>query len=325
MMRADSTNRTYVFEGEEVYAMENGKIVAASKDVGELEDQTDEDSEEESSEESDSQKEATHIVTPGGLKGKIISRTAGLWSDEIAVRLENGNIAHYHVLADTEFVTEEEPEEANPIVALKARLHANYDETKPSLIRRRQDLDGINREARDLIQKGASASDIETLDKIALQTEDERAHIDDRLEQIELDEGEAFAPPAPFETQVVEQGAVGRGDGGWLDTTLNDMIEEAQDFDYESFMNEGPEALVAEIDDVPLADQGAVQSIAASVVREKTAAADPEVREQYEKKFLARVEEVRRAELSTRKETAKKEASVQKDSDDNAPDESLFL
>lgn len=317
MMTADS--RTYIFEDDKVYAMENGKVVASADDVDELEDS--DNPEEEESE----KKEATHIVTPGGLKGKILSRTAGLWSDEITVRLENGNIAHYHVLADTEFVTEEEEVQANPILALEERLHVDYDESKPSLVARRVELDEINRDARSLIQKGASSQDVATLDKISIQSEDERQYIDDRLEQIEQDEAEAYEAVAPYQTQVVEQGSMGHGDGAWLDSTLNDMIDEAAGFDYESYMNEGPEALVAELDDVPLADQGAVQAIAASVVREKTAAADPEVRDAYEKKFFARVEEVRRAELSSRKKTAKKEASAQQETDDNSPDESLFL
>ncbi len=336
-MTADSTNRTYVFQDDKVYAMENGKVVAAADDVEELEDQDQEDDSDDSNNESndesndspvpeeDDKKEATHIVTPGGLKGKIISRTAGLWSDEIAVRLENGNIAHYPVLADTEFVTEREDEVANPLVALEERLHIDYDESKDSLVSRRVELSEINRQARDLIQKGASTQDVERLDKISIQAEDEQQYVDDRLEALEQEEGEGFVPPAPYETQVVEQAGVGGGDSSWLETTLDGMIQEAEGFDYQNYMNEGPEALISEIDDAPLADQGAVQSIAASAVREKTAAADPDVRDKYEKEFLARVEEVRRAEVKNRKETVKKQAAAQEDENSSAPDESLFL
>lgn len=311
---------TFIFEQEKVYALRDGKVVAAAEDVEELEEQVEADEKEKKN------KKATHIVTPGGLKGKIVSRVEGLWSDEVAVRLENGNIAHYHVLADTEFVTEGDTELVNPVQRLEEKLYVDYEPTREALEDRRQELASINREARDLIQKGASTQDTERLDRIALQTADETTQIDNDLQTMDAQDGEAFAPPAPYEMQVgTEQESFNGNDGSWLDNTIGDMIQEAESYDYKKLLGEGPEAMVADLDDAPLADQGAVQQIASGLVREKTAAADPSLREKFERAFLARVEEVRREELARRKETTKKEAAQQKDAQDDAPDESLFL
>jgi hypothetical protein len=43
------------------------------------------------------------ITTPNGLKGKVLGKVAGLWQDEVTVRLENGRIVHLPVAKDMKF------------------------------------------------------------------------------------------------------------------------------------------------------------------------------------------------------------------------------
>jgi hypothetical protein len=312
-------DQTFIFDDDKAYVMEEGKVVASSNDVGELEDLSD------FKEHEEKKKAATHIVTPNGLKGQILGRTPDLWGEEVTIRLENGRVAHLHVSDDIQFVTEEEAELVNPIVTLEKRLDEDYSSDRESLEDRQEVLDGIKQEARSLINKGASLADSSRLDDLVVTADAELQEIGDVVRQLDNEEVEAFAPPAPFDPQVVEQESLGGSDRGeWLDDTLNDMIQEAEGTDYERLMAEGPEVFVSELENPALADASAVREIASGYIRSKTAAADESIREKYEKVWLARIEECRREELNQRKETYKKEAAQAKDEHESLPDDMLF-
>jgi hypothetical protein len=314
-----ASDPTFVFEGDKVYAMQDGKVLAAADDLDELEEKLDD---EESAED---KKKSSRIVTPSGVKGTILGRTPDLWGldETLTVRLANGRIAHYKV-ADVVEDTDK-PEFVNPINRLQQVIEEDVPADLDSLGERQEALASLKREAHALFSSGLSEEDQNKLDTIIVTADAELSQIDDRLDYINDEAIQRFEPFAPAtEMPVVEQG--GRPDGaGWLDTTLEDMATEADQYDYQKFMDEGPEAFVAEQETDVLADQGATQFAAAAAVREKTAGTDPEVREKYEKTWLSRVEDLRREELSTRKETTKKEAAAEKDAHDDAPDESLFL
>lgn len=315
-------NPTYVFEGDQVYAMVNGRVVASSDNVEELEAL---EYSEDGAKEKEPKKKATHVVTPNGVKGRILSTVEDVFGEqEVSVRLENGRIAHLKV-ADAELVEEEEKDDASPIDNLRNKVDEDPgDDDKDSLKKRKQDLDEIKSEARALLSKGASVSDQERLDEIVVLADHEQHEIDERIEYLESEEAAGFEPPS-FATEVVEQESLGRGDGGWLDRTVEEMIEEAENFDYDKLLSEGPESFVAELDEGALVDSDATQQIASSFIRSKTAAADPEVRDRYEAAWLRRVEEVRRSFVEQQKNDTKKEAAQKQKQDwENAPDESLF-
>jgi hypothetical protein len=316
--------RTYVFEGDEVYAMEDGQVLASAPDADELEEKLAGCQCKGDCKCGKGKKASTHIITPGGLKGKILGHVEDVWGEgQVTVRLENGRIAHVAV-ADAEYVEEDAPEFVNPIVRLEEVLDESTTGTREDLAARQEALSKVKTQARDLILKGASVADAARLDQISVTADYELNEIGETLDHLNSEEAEAFEPPAPFGINVVEQGGNNRG-SEWLDATLNEMIDEAENYDYDKLLDEGPEAFVAGQDEGVLADQGATQAIAASFIRSKTAAADPVVRDKYEGSWLARVEELRRTELDNRKTKAKKEAAEKKDETDNAPDDSLFL
>jgi hypothetical protein len=310
---------TYVFKNDRIYAFANGDIIAQGDDEEEVEEGV------KKFEEEEAKKSSSTIVTPNGMKGKILGRTPDMWglSETLTVRLENGRIAHYKV-GSVEKVADEKSEYVKPIVGFQAILAADVTATKPLLEERVATLKKLKNDVRQTIASGASDADAAELHHITVQADAELGEIQPILEDFNRQEAEATPQVAPYETQVVEQG--GRSDGaGWLDTTLNEMIEEAEGHDYDKLLSEGPELFVAEQPVEALGDQGATQAIAASYIRSITAGADTEVRDKYEKAWLARVEEVRRDALTHKKTAQRKEASVKKETADSSPDESLFL
>jgi hypothetical protein len=265
-----------------------------------------------------------HITTPNGLTGKVLGKTAGLWGEEVAVRLENGNIAHLQVNKDFKFASEAPEVSEEPIKALNARLAASVDPDKDSLRTRAQELLKIKVEAQNLIE-GATNDELIVLDEIISSAIYEGKEVDEALQHFAELEGQAYEPPAPFRINVVEQEAVNGADGSWLSSTLDEMIAEAEGVDYEKLMDEGPEAFVASLDDPAVADAGVVRGLAQNFIAAKTAAADPKIRERYEKTWLARVEERRRTELASRKEaTQEKQAAVEEEDHSDLPDEFGF-
>lgn len=313
---------TFVFENDRVYALVNGKVVASASDVEELEAKLNVDEETEKVVESLTEQRYTHITTPNGLKGQILGRSQDVWGDTVTVRFENGRIATFHVDESTTFSSEITPAKENPVAKLKFQLEASVDSTEDGLIARLTELAEIKKQARHLIAQGVSYEDEQRLDDMTTQAEYEEAEVADALAQIDDDSIEPYAPPAP---QVFEQETVGvDSDGGWLDDTLNGMIEEAEAQNFDQLIDEGPETFVADLETPALADSGVVRQLASKFVSSKTAGLDREAVQEFETAFLARVEQVRRAELTNRKEKIAKEASAEEGNHDG-PADALFL
>jgi hypothetical protein len=273
---------------------------------------------------------AASITTPNGLKGKVLGKVAGLWQDEVTVRLENGRIVHLPVSKDMTFErTASAPKPTNPVEQFEQRLAASVDGTRDSLVLRNENLEKIAAEARELLTEGVSDDVAEKLDGIVVSAYNEMVEIDHAIAHLDDEHTSAYAPPAPFSMQAAASGegavSLGGKDGSWLDKTANEMIAEAESTDFKRLMDEGPESLTAELETPALADAGVVRQMAASFIRTKTAGTDPQVRDPYEKTFLARVEECRRAELSSRKQSTQKEAAAEEDAFKDAPDDSIFM
>lgn len=314
-----SLDPTYIYRNDKIYAFANGDIIAQGDDEEEVEEGV------KKFEEEEAKKASSTIVTPSGVKGTILGRTPDVWGlqETLTVRLENGRIAHYKV-GSVEKVLDEKPEFVKPISRFESVLAADVTPNRAELEERKVTLANLKEEVRVTILAGVSDADRAELSQITVQADAELGEIGQQIDQIDQNEADAFQSPAPYETTVVEQG--GRSDGaGWLDSTLNDMVEEAEGHDYDKLLSEGPELFVAEQPVEALGDQGATQAIAASYIRSITAGADPEVRDKFEKAWLARVEEVRRGALTHKKEAHRKEASVKHEAADKSPDESLYL
>ena len=318
-MNSEFPEPTYIFENGKVYTHVDGKVVTAANE--------DEFVEHEASQTAASES-ATHIMTPNGLKGKILGRVKGLWDDEVTVRFENGRIASLPVSSLTfARVEDEEDSSEDEITKLEKIVSAAIEAADASTIGARvKELDGLKAKAAALIDDGLSNDDLLRVGSVLAKAEYEYAEIEDRVRAIEEERISAYEPPAPFKMQAVAQGGPTNGsDSSWLDQTLNEMIVEASSTDYEKLMDEGPEAFVAGLDSGMVADSGSVRSAASDWIRSKTAAADDDVRERYEKVWLSRVEDVRRAAFSQMKQEMHKQASASESVDyDSIPDDSLF-
>jgi len=318
-MNSDSTEPTYIFENGKVYTHVDGKIVTASNETEFVEHEASQIAASES---------ATHIVTPNGLKGKILARVKGVWDDEVTIRFENGRIASLPVSSLTFARIEDEEKGEDQIDELQKIVEASVEAADASTIKSRvEELDKLKAKAASLINSKLSDTDLQRVGSILAQADYEYAEIADRVRAIEEERIAAFEPTAPFKINVVEQGGPSNGrDSSWLDGTLNDMIVEANSTDYEKLMDEGPEAFVAGLDREMIADSGTVRAAASDWIQSKTAAADDDVRERYSKVWLARVEEVRRAANVEMKQDMHKEAAAEEATDyDSISDDSLFL
>jgi exosome complex RNA-binding protein Csl4 len=310
---------TYIFKNGKVYTFQDGKIVASVEEELFVE---------EEAAHLASVENATHIMTPNGLKGKVLGRVKGLWEDEVTVRFENGRIASLPVSKLTFAREEEEEKNEDEISKLEKKVEASVSVYDAGTIEKRvHELDRIKVEASLFIDAKLSDEDLARVGNVITQANYELAEIGDVVRAIEEGHISSYEPPAPFEIKVVEQGGpTGGRESTWLDQSINEMIVEANSTDYTKLMDEGPEAFVAGLDTGVLGDSGAVRSLASSWIRSKTAAADDDVREKYEKVWLARVEEQRRASLSDVKEEMHKEAATKESVDyDSIGDDSLFM
>lgn len=275
-------------------------------------------------------KTATHITTPNGIKGQILSRTAGLWSDEVTVRFDNGQIHSVAVTDRLEFSTEQhKTASAKPVDQLRAEIAKSKVggvASRKTLTDRIIDLGRAKDEAHMIIAGGVSYDDARELHEIVLHADYEVSELKQAVDHIDSTEGEGYVPFKP-EQQILDGESVGhKNDGTWLDATLNDMIAEADDTDFDSVLDDGPTLMVSEQDDAAIADGGTIREKALSFVRNKTAGlSDANLAEKYENAFVARCEDARRVELAHRKAVTKKEAATKKSTVDDAPVESLFL
>jgi hypothetical protein len=261
---------------------------------------------------------ATHIITPNGLKGQILGKVKGLWSDEVTIRLENGRIAKFQVTADSdiEYVFDEKVA-ASKYAELQRGLDADVDPTKSGLKRRIAELKTIKDEAKGAFRVG-NYVDETTLHNIIVEADIQMTEVVDALEHME--QAEPYAPP---ETQVFEQESLGGNDSTWLDNTLNEMIQEAEATDFEQELEEMPPVLVAEQETPALQDVDGMQQYALSYVQSKTAGLEATAVSDFTTAFLTRVEACRVLELEARLDqpSVSKEASSE---DHDGPAEGLF-
>lgn len=306
---------TYIYENDKTYIMVEGSIIGSVEDDALIEEEA----------ERLVNESATHVVTPNGLKGRILGRVKGLWEDQVTVRFENGRIVQLPV-NHVSFTTEaSEENDDDPIAALSARVAAKIDGDLTSLKARVKELDKIKAEARHIIDSSKlSDVDLSRAGEIITLANYESNEIGEVVSERTAALADAFEPIAPYRMAAVEQGGPSRGDT-WLDATLHEMHVEAAATDYEKLMEEGPEAFVASLDSPVLVDAGAVRNIASSFIRERTAATDEGVREKYERVWLERVEMTRRQALASYKEVTKKEAAMETEQLENLPDDALFL
>lgn len=321
-------NPTYASEDGITYAIVAGKVIASGADFDEVEREATEIlAAVPSPEIADTKVSATHITTPNGVKGQILSRTAGLWCDEVTVRFDNGQIHSVPVTDRVKFSTENRKvASSKPVDRLRTELSkiASGD-TRKGLTDRLIVVGHIKDEAHMLIAGGVSNDDARDLHELVLTAEHEIGELKEAIDHYDAEEGNAYQPYKP-ETQVIQGENIGhQNDGTWLDHTLNQMMEEAEGTDYDQLLADGPTLLTSELDDNAVADSGAVREMALSFIRNKTAGLEGEEVDKFENLFIARCEDARRVELGHRKATTKKEAAQKKSDVDNAPVESLFL
>jgi len=275
---------------------------------------------------------ATHIVTPGGLKGEILGRQDGVWGEkQITVRLQNGRIARFEAHGNNDQAIEYKTVEAAAPESALEYLESTLDEvpegTKASLASRIETLDNLVIKA-TAFQHHASYEEQRKASDIVIAADHEKQEVRDALAHLELSDAEAMVAPAPFKMGAVEQATLGGGDGTWLDETVSEMIAESANIDFDKLLSEGPGQFVIDLDIGALADQGITREMAHSHIVSKTAGFEGDGVEKYQEQFLAKVEQARRDELKDRtkdakvkaEKTAKKEEKVS-----NSPDDALFL
>ena len=267
-----------------------------------------------------SKESATHVITPNGLKGRILGKTKDMWGDTVTVRFENGRIVQFPTSDSLRYASEQE-EVLSVTASLRERLNAPIEGDSGSLVSRINELKSIRREAQVKIANGdASFEDESELDNIAVEADAELGQVVAALDHINDENTDAYRPPT---MHVAEQASLGGNDGTWLDDAFSTMVSEASSTDYDKLMSEGPEAFVAELDTAALANAGATREIASSHIRSKTAGANPQARNSFETAWIDRVETLRRKEILNRKTKAKKEAAAETDHS-NLPDDILF-
>lgn len=325
---------TYSFEGDKIFAIHEGKVIASGDDMEKVESdaiayleakkQTFEVTEKENR-----KKTATHIITPNGLEGEILGRTPSLWGEEVTVRLANGNIRSFHTHAEdgSQWIAKNERTAATKgiVAGLRARLDEEYERDMDSLRKRAATLEDIYNDAEAHLTAGAPYLEELRLDQIAIAARAERNEVVGAIEHLVAADDQTFVAPS-FNPQVVEQADLGRGTtDNWLDITVQDMIDESEGQDFDKLLSEGPSLLVTELETPALADAGVTREVALSHINEKTAGFVGEEVDEYRSAWLARVEVARRHELAGRKELTHKEAAAADESVADAPDEALFM
>lgn len=273
---------------------------------------------------------AATVVGPGGLKGKVLGKVRGLWSDEVAVRFENGRIAHLRVLNDgslqggfTESIEKVASTRKSASDELRARLETRFEPTRAGIAARFTELEAIRAEGRAHIAS-ASAAEAAALDSIMLTAEVERGTLRQALDAIEADEA-AQAEFAPYAMQAAPaQESLGSGEGNWLDGVVSAMVAEAESQDFDAMLKEEPHMFVASLNDAAVVDMGVTRDMASNFIRSRTAGLATDRRDDIARTFLANVEDARKREASTRKQTIHKEAASREDKFKDLPDDILF-
>jgi hypothetical protein len=319
---------SYDYEGDRITASFEGKVIASGTDFEKVACTAEEylsglRSERKASRQAEKRANATHIKTPNGLTGEILSRVTGVWGEEeITVRFENGRIARLETAGDVEYEVQSPKEASSPTEALESRLAAEYASTRKGLTARLVELDDIRRTART-VMSAESFGEQSKIHHLVLAAEAEELEIKQALSHLDAVDAENAAPEAP-RWVAAEQVSLGRGDD-WLEVTAREMVAESEDQDFDQILAEDPATLVAEMHEAALADAGIVRGAALSHVMARTAGFQGEAVEAYREQFLAATEVARRAELKSRTQTARTAAAVVEASIEDVSDEALFL
>lgn len=275
-------------------------------------------------EEAERERKATHIVTPNGLKGQIISRVDGMWGKEITVRFENNEIRRFETTAGFQYVAEEDAP-SHYAAALQTVIDRAVDPSRAGLTARVQELEAVQREVHDHFASERSAAVQRDLNRIAMQAKVELEEVKQALAYLEAVDAENATPAAPVYA-AAEQVSLGQNPGNdWLEITAQEMIAKSEAEDLEKLMSEGPTKLVSSLDDSAVHHAGTVQEIAANFIHGKTAGFQGKEVEAYREAFVAAAEQARRRELTYRQDEARTAAEQKTASLEDTPDEALFF
>lgn len=324
---------TYEYRGPEVLALFEGHVIARGDEFAKVassaEEYLDGLSEKRKLDEREAaRKTATHITTPNGAKGQLLSRVASIWGDEITVRFENGQIRRYATAAGDDALkySVEDPEAPkNMREALQRQLDEDYSHSPAELAERSARLSDIRQTAARYAAAETDPVEQQELHKLVLAADAEGHEIKEAIDHLAAVDEEAFVH-APLAYSAVEQADLGRGaKDSWLDVTAHEMIAESENQDFDKLLAEGPTVLAGELEDGALADAGVTSEIALSHIISKTAGFQGEKIEAYREAFVAATEQARRQEQRYRQDTIRKEASVKEETESSLPDDSLFL
>lgn len=328
---------TFTFEDGQVYAFVGSSMVASGTKLAEVEKDAlayldSLNTKEEEKVAAEKQRTATHIITPNGLKGRILGQTPDLFDTrEVTVRFENNHVASLEIGKGDEHLYEwsndstTKTASANPVDKLEERLASSYEVDKDSLIVRTHELKDIAKEARHIATFGKAPLDIQTrVANVHTAAEHELTEVNQALAAIEQ-QAHDDNPFKPFESKVVVQADMGptAHQASWLDITASEMIEEAESQDFDRLLAEGPAVFVADLDTGTVAHTGSVSQMAHSFIVSKTAGFEGEEVEEYRQAFVARTEVARRHELAARKASEQQKVAAAEEASD-FPDEALF-
>lgn len=321
---------TFEINGDELIARDGNRVVASGTDHQKVAETAEEyfntlRNERVKTAHNEKRATATHITTPNGETGKILGRTASLYSDVITVRMDKGGeIRHFDTFVGDglEFTASDETPDS-PIDFFQTRLDESYDHGREGLTARLQELDSIREGASRLAASGPAYEDGRQLHQIVLMANAERNEVREALSYLESADAESFALPVR-QYSAVEQASTGRGDD-WLEIVAQEMVAEVEDTDFDNLLEEGPTKFVSDLDMGALGNEGVVSGMASEFIHAKTAGYQGEEVEEYRHQFVAATEMARRQELRYRKDEAHKEAATHEASVTDAPDESLFL
>jgi predicted RNA-binding Zn ribbon-like protein len=272
----------------------------------------------------ETEKKATHITTPNGLKGQIISRVDGMWGNEITVRFANNEIRRFETTANLTFSAEAEDAPSSYAVALQSVLDRPVDSSRAGLTARVKELEAVQHEVHSHFASERNAATQRDLNRIAMTASVEVEEVKEALAYLAAVDAENASPAAPVYA-AVEQVSLGQNSGNdWLSITAQDMIDESEEEDLEELMDEGPTKLVSSLEDSAIHHAGTVQEIAAAHIMGRTAGFQGAQVEAYREQFVARTEQARRLEMTYRQDAAREVATVKQASMDNVPDEALF-
>lgn len=335
-----SDNRpTFTFENGQAYAIFDNKVIASgpAEKLAEVEDSAlayleSLNTEKEAKVEAERQRKATHIITPNGLKGRILGQTPDIYGgQEVTVRYENNHVSSHtiHGGEGYQWISESTSKTASsedPVEKLASRLDEEYETDEDSLVIRSHELQDISKEARHIVTFGNAPLTVQQrVSSIHTAAEAELAEVRQVLAQIEEKKANDEYGYKPFESQVVIQSDLGptAHQASWLDITASEMIEESESQDFDRLLAEGPAVFVAGLDDGAVAHAGSVGEMARDFIQSKTAGFQGEEVEEYRTAFVARSEVARRHELATRKATEQQKVAAAEENND-FPDEALF-